>query len=441
MKPIVAIVGRPNVGKSTLFNRLVGGRPAIVEDTPGVTRDRLYRDCTWQEHEFILIDTGGIEFNNAGQFSEKIKRQAELAIEEAAVIIFVVDAKSGITVDDEEAAQLLRRSGKPVVVAVNKLDNFNHAANIYDFYSLGLGEPVGVSAIHGMNTGDLLDAVVALFPEYESEDYEPDTIKLAVIGRPNVGKSSLVNKILGTERVIVSPIAGTTRDAIDSVFAQDGQQYVIIDTAGMRRRGKVNEPTERYSVDRALKAVDRSDVVLMVIDAVEGVTEQDKKVVGYAHEAGKGILLVINKWDLLEKDDKTMNQFDKKLKEELTFLDYALTLYVSALSGQRVDKILPLVKFIAEQQTFRISTARFNEVLEEAVLYNPPPTYKGKRVKILYGTQVGVKPPKFVIFANIPEGIHFSYERYLINQIRKNFGFAGTPIWVMIRQREKEANE
>ena len=441
MKPIVAIVGRPNVGKSTLFNRLVGGRPAIVEDTPGVTRDRLYRDCTWQEHEFILIDTGGIEFNNAGQFSEKIKRQAELAIEEAAVIIFVVDAKSGITVDDEEAAQLLRRSGKPVVVAVNKLDNFNHAANIYDFYSLGLGEPVGVSAIHGMNTGDLLDAVVALFPEYESEDYEPDAIKLAVIGRPNVGKSSLVNKILGTERVIVSPIAGTTRDAIDSVFAQDGQQYVIIDTAGMRRRGKVNEPTERYSVDRALKAVDRSDVVLMVIDAVEGVTEQDKKVVGYAHEAGKGILLVINKWDLLEKDDKTMNQFDKKLKEELTFLDYALTLYVSALSGQRVDKILPLVKFIAEQQTFRISTARFNEVLEEAVLYNPPPTYKGKRVKILYGTQVGVKPPKFVIFANIPEGIHFSYERYLINQIRKNFGFAGTPIWVMIRQREKEANE
>ena len=404
-----------------------------------MTRDRLYRETNWQGHDFILIDTGGIEFQGSENlFRDKVKQQAEIAIEEAAVIVLVVDGQTGITSDDEDAAQLLRRSGKPVVVAVNKIDNVNQNPAIYDFYALGLGEPIGVSSVQGMNTGDLLDAIVAHFPAYENDDYEPDTIKLAVIGRPNVGKSSLVNKMIGAERVIVSPIAGTTRDAIDTPFVQDEQQYVIIDTAGMRKRGKIYEPTERYSVDRALKAVDRSDIVVMVVDAVDGVTEQDKKVVGYAHEAGKGILVVVNKWDLLTKDEKTMDQFDKTMRQEMPFLEYALTLYVSALSGQRVDKILPLVKFISEQQTMRVTTARLNEVLEEAVLHNPPPTFKGRRVKVLYGTQVGVKPPKFVVFVNIAEGIHFSYERYLVNQIRKSFGFAGTPVWLMIRQNEKE---
>ncbi|MGI6684828.1 MAG: ribosome biogenesis GTPase Der [Bacillota bacterium] len=439
MKPILAIVGRPNVGKSTLFNRITGGRTAIVENTPGVTRDRLYRDAEWTNREFTVIDTGGIDFYGKGGIIEtKVKQQAELAIEEADVILFVVDGKTGITPDDEAVAQLLRKSSKPVVLAVNKIENFDQQNSVYEFYNLGLGDPIPISAAHGMNTGDLLDAVVDNFPPEEEDNFPPETIKIAVIGRPNVGKSSLVNKILGEERLIVSDIAGTTRDAIDSLFEQNGKHYVIIDTAGMRRKSRINEPTERYSVLRSLRAIDKSDVILMLIDAVDGVTEQDKKIAGYAHEAGKGMILVVNKWDLVIKDDKTMHQFDKRIREEMGFLHYAPIMYISALTGQRVPKILEIVDFVAEQQNLRVSTARLNEVIDEALAINPPPTDKGKKLKIFYVTQVGVRPPKFVFFVNEPELMHFSYQRYLENQFRKNFGFEGTAIWLMIRKREKE---
>jgi len=439
MKPILAIVGRPNVGKSTLFNRFTGGRYAIVEDTPGVTRDRLYRDAEWLNREFTVVDTGGIEFYGKGGIIEtKVKQQAGLAIEEADVILFVVDGKAGITPDDEAVAQMLRKSSKPVVLAVNKIENYHQQDTVYEFFKLGLGDPIPISAAHGMNTGDLLDAIVEKFPPEEEESVPPETVKIAVIGRPNVGKSSLVNKILGEERLIVSDIAGTTRDAIDSYFEQDGKHYVIIDTAGMRRKARVNELTERYSVLRSLRAIDRSNVVLMLIDGVDGVTEQDKKIAGYAHEAGKGMILVVNKWDLVAKDDKTMHQYDKKIREEMGFLHYAPILYTSALTGQRVTKILEIVDFVAEQQNLRIPTARLNEVVDEALAITPPPTDKGKRLKIFYVTQIGVQPPKFVLFVNEPELMHFSYQRYLENQFRKNFGFEGTAIWLMIRKREKE---
>ncbi|ATW28356.1 ribosome biogenesis GTPase Der [Candidatus Formimonas warabiya] len=439
MKPIVAIVGRPNVGKSTLFNRFTGGRTAIVEDTPGVTRDRLYRDAEWLGREFTVIDTGGIEFYGKGGIIEtKVKQQAQLAIEEADVILFVVDGKAGISPDDEAAANLLRRSNKPVVLAVNKIENYQNQDLIYEFFNLGLGDPIPISAAHGMNTGDLLDVIAQNFPPDTAEDLPPETVKIAVIGRPNVGKSSLVNKILGEERLIVSDVAGTTRDAIDSLFEQDGKHYVIIDTAGMRRRARVLEPTERYSVIRSLRAIDRSDVVLMLIDALDGVTEQDKKIAGYAHEAGKGMIIVVNKWDALAKDDKTMNRFDRQVREEMAFLHYAPILYISALTGQRVNKILEIVDFVAEQQNLRVTTARLNEVIDEALAVTPPPTDKGHRLKIFYVTQIGVKPPKFVLFVNEPELLHFSYERYLENQFRKNFGFEGTAIWFIIRKREKE---
>jgi len=439
MKPIVAIVGRPNVGKSTLFNRFTGGRVAIVEDTPGVTRDRLYRDAVWLNREFTVVDTGGIEFYGKGGIIEaKVKQQAELAIEEADVIIFVVDGKAGITPDDESVAQLLRKSSKPVVLAVNKIENYDHESQVYEFYNLGLGEPIPISAAHGMNTGDLLDAVANHFPPEEEDDLPPETIKIAVIGRPNVGKSSLVNKILGEERLIVSEIAGTTRDAIDTLFETYGRHYVIIDTAGIRRKARVNEPTERYSVLRSLRAIDRSDVVLMLLNGVDGVTEQDKKIAGYAHEAGKGIILVVNKWDLVEKDDKTMHKYDQEIRKEMGFLHYAPILYISALTGQRVNRILEIVDFVAEQQNLRVPTARLNEVIDEALALTPPPTDKGKRLKIFYATQIGVKPPKFVLFVNEPELMHFSYQRYLENQFRKNFGFEGTGIWLMIKKREKE---
>jgi GTP-binding protein len=439
MKPIVAIVGRPNVGKSTLFNRFTGGRVAIVEDTPGVTRDRLYRDAVWLNREFTVVDTGGIEFYGKGGIIEaKVKQQAELAIEEADVIIFVVDGKAGITPDDESVAQLLRKSSKPVVLAVNKIENYNNESQAYEFYNLGLGEPVPISAAHGMNTGDLLDAVVNHFPPDEEDVLPPETIKIAVIGRPNVGKSSLVNKILGEERLIVSDIAGTTRDAIDTLFETGGRHYVIIDTAGIRRKARVNEPTERYSVLRSLRAIDRCDVVLMLLDGVDGVTEQDKKIAGYAHEAGKGMILVVNKWDLVEKDDKTMHKYDLEIRKEMGFLHYAPILYISAFTGQRVNRILEIVDFVAEQQNLRVPTARLNEVIDEALALTPSPTDKGKRLKIFYATQIGVKPPKFVLFVNEPELMHFSYQRYLENQFRKNFGFEGTGIWLMIRKREKE---
>lgn len=439
MKPILALVGRPNVGKSTLFNRIIGERKAIVEDTPGITRDRLYEDASWNGKDFILIDTGGIDFENIeGHIESRIYQQVLLAIEEADVIVLVTDGKAGLTDEDLRAASILKKSKKPILLAVNKIDNFDNA-DYYDFYRLGLGEPIPVSSLHGMNTGDLLDAIVDAFPVSEPEEEDDEVIHFALIGRPNVGKSSLANRLLGEERTIVSDIPGTTRDAIDSRFERDGQKYVLIDTAGMRRRGKIQETTEKYSIIRTLRSVDRSDVVLMLIDAKDGVTEQDKKVAGYAHEAGKGILIVVNKWDAIEKDDKTMKKFEEDIREEMAYLSYAPIVYISALTGQRVQKVLEWVNFISEQQNLRIPTARLNEVVQEALRLNPPPTDKGRKCRILYGTQVGVKPPKFAIYVNEPELVHFSYERYLVNQIRQNFGFEGTPIWLLIRKSsEKE---
>lgn len=441
-KPIVAIVGRENVGKSTLFNRIIGARHAIVEDTPGITRDRLYRDADWLDREFTLIDTGGIKFNtDKGPIYGKVKQQAELAIEEASVIIFVVDIQDGLTADDEDVADLLRRSGKKIVLAVNKADDFTNPEKllpVYDFYALSLGEPIAISAANALNIGDLLDEVVASLPPAAEQDDEGDRINIAFIGRPNVGKSSLCNRLLGQERVIVSDIPGTTRDSIDTVLEKDGREYVIIDTAGMRRKARINEPVEHYSLSRSLNAIDRCDVAVLVIDADSGIIEMDKKIAGYATEAGKGLLIVVNKWDLPEKETNTMVKFEQEIKEEFSFASYALNIFVSALSGQRCDKILPLVDFISEQHSRRLQTSQLNEVLREAVALNPPPSDKGRRLKVLYGTQVGVKPPKIVIFLNDPTIMHFSYARYLENKIREAFGFAGTPISLIWRKRDKE---
>ncbi|MBM7854633.1 GTP-binding protein [Desulfohalotomaculum tongense] len=438
-KPIVAIVGRPNVGKSTLFNRIVQGRVAIVEDEPGITRDRLYFDAEWNNVEFTLIDTGGLEFKDIDQFTAQIRHQAELAIDEADVILFVVDGRAGVHPTDKEVASVLRRSKKPVILVVNKVETFD-ASKIpfYDFYELGLGEPIPVSAAEGLNTGDLLDKVVELLPKVEEDEYHPDTVKIAVIGRPNVGKSTLVNAILGEERVIVSDIPGTTRDAIDTHIERDGKHYILIDTAGMRRRKKIELAAERYSVIRSLRAVDRSDVVLMVIDATEGVTEQDKRIAGYAEEKGKAIIIVINKWDLIEKDDKTMLRYNEDIREELGFIQYAPTIYISALTKKRVNKILELVDFVAEKHNFRLATSSLNKLVREAVQQNPPPSDKGKRLKILYAIQGGVAPPTFILFVNDPGLMHFSYKRYLENFFRSAYGFEGTPIRFILRKREKE---
>jgi GTP-binding protein len=439
-KPVVAIVGRPNVGKSTLFNRIAGGLVAIVENTPGVTRDRLYRDAEWLGRKFALIDTGGIEFQDADTpIAAQMRRQAEIAMEEADVVIFVVDAQLPPTQDDELIARTLRRSGKPVILTANKVENFAQMeSQLYDFLSLGLGEAIPISAVHGLNIGDLLDQVIAKLPENGEEEYDPDVIRIAVVGRPNVGKSSLVNTMLGKNRVIVSSIPGTTRDAIDTPFEQDGKHYVLIDTAGMRRKARIDKLTEQYSVVRALRAVDRSDVILMLLDAVEGVTEQDKKIAGYVHESGKAIVLVVNKWDLIKKDEKTINKFERTIREELGFMQYAPTMFISALTGQRVTKIIELVDFVAEQNSVRITTATLNTLLREWVHLNPPPSDKGRRLKIRYLTQVGVKPPTFVFFVNDAELMHFSYKRYLENQMRKHFGFEGTPIRIIIRQKDEE---
>ncbi|MDN5364433.1 MAG: GTPase [Eubacteriales bacterium] len=433
-KPIVALVGRPNVGKSTLFNRITGERKAIVEDRPGVTRDRLYADAFWRDREFILVDTGGIEFEVEDEIARQVKKQARLALEEADVVVFLTDGREGLTLLDREVANLLRRTRKPVILAVNKIENFQNA-DIYDFYQLGLGDPIPISAAHGLNTGDLLDAVVANLPPETGEEYDEEVIKIAVAGRPNVGKSSLVNAILGEERVIVSEIPGTTRDAVDTLFTRDDQSYVIIDTAGIRRRSKIEEPTERFSVIRALRAIERADVVLLVLDAQEGVTEQDKRIAGYAHEKGRAIVIVVNKWDLVEKDDKTMLRYTERIREELSFMQYAPVIYVSALTGQRVPRILELVKYVAEQHVMRIATSTLNELIREAVALNPPPAEGGRRLKILYAAQTGVRPPTFVIFVNDPELVHFSYARYLENRIRSSFGFEGTPINLIFRQR------
>lgn len=433
--PVVAIVGRPNVGKSTIFNRLVGERIAIVEDKPGVTRDRLYGKSEWLNKMFHVIDTGGIEVGDTDEILTQMRHQAELAIDEADVILFIVDSRTGVTDADMEVARMLNRTGKPIVLAVNKVDNFEMRSEIYEFYSLGVGDPIPISGSHGLGLGDMLDEVIGYFPQEEAEDYAEDVIRISLIGRPNVGKSSLTNAILGEERVIVSDVAGTTRDAIDTPFERDGQEYVIIDTAGMRKRGKVYEGTEKYSVMRALKAIEESDVVLVLLNAEEGIIEQDKKIAGYAHEAGKGVIIVVNKWDAVEKDDKTMQRFTELIREEFKYLDYAPILFVSAKSKQRVHTILPKVVQVAESHSMRVPTATLNDLITDATIMAPPPTDKGRRLKINYTTQAAVKPPTFILFVNDPEIMHFSYERYIENKIREAFVFEGTPIRILTRKK------
>ncbi|MER1985447.1 MAG: ribosome biogenesis GTPase Der [Solibacillus sp.] len=434
-KPVIAIVGRPNVGKSTIFNRIVGERVSIVEDIPGVTRDRIYSSADWLAHEFNIIDTGGIEIGDE-PFLEQIRQQAEIAIDEADVIIFMTNGREGVTTADEQVAKILYRTKKPVVLAVNKVDNPDMREMIYDFYSLGFGEPWPISGSHGLGLGDLLDECAKHFPEPGEEQYDEDTIKFSLIGRPNVGKSSLVNAFLGEDRVIVSDISGTTRDAIDSPYSYDGQDYVIIDTAGMRKKGKVYESTEKYSVLRALRAIERSDVVLVVFNAEEGIQEQDKKIAGYAHEAGKAVIIVVNKWDALVKDDKTMKNYETQIREHFLFLDYAPIIFVSAKTKQRVLNILPIIQRVSENHAMRIQSSVLNELIEDAVARNPAPTDKGRRLRLYYATQVAIKPPTFVVFVNEPELMHFSYERFLENRIRETFDFEGTPIRLITRARD-----
>jgi GTP-binding protein len=435
--PVVAIVGRPNVGKSTIFNRFAGERIAIVEDKPGVTRDRIYCRSEWGGREFHLIDTGGLEFGGDDEFLTHIRHQAELAIDEADVILFVTDGRDGVTPTDEEVATLLHRANKPVVVAVNKIDDLKFDEAVYEFYQLGFEHVFPISSLHGTGTGDLLDCLVKHFPEQTDEDYDEDTIRVSLIGRPNVGKSSLVNAILGEERVIVSPVAGTTRDAIDTPFEFEGQEYVLIDTAGIRKRGKVYESVEKYSVLRALRAIERSDVCLIVLDGERGIAEQDKRIAGYAHEAGKASIFVVNKWDAVEKDDKTMNRFTEKIRDEFSFMDYAPILFVSAKTKQRVQKILPKVLEVADQHAMRVPTHVLNQVIHDAMATTPPPSDKGRRFRVQYVTQVSVKPPTFVLFCNDPELAHFSYLRFLENQLRQAFPFTGTPLRMILRKKNE----
>ena len=433
-KGIVAIVGRANVGKSTIFNRIVGKRISIVEDTPGVTRDRIYADASWLTREFRVIDTGGIELENAS-FTEQIKMQAEIAIEEADIILFVVNGREGITKEDSFVARLLQKSGKPVVLAVNKIDDQIHKDNIYDFYSLGVGDPIAVSGSHGIGIGDILDEIIHQLPAI-SEEKEDDVIRFSIIGRPNVGKSSLTNAILGEERVIVSDIEGTTRDAIDTAFVKDNQKYCVVDTAGMRKKGKVYENIEKYSVLRALSAIEKSDVVLMVIDGHQGIVEQDKHVAGYAHEAGKALMIVVNKWDLIEKDSKTMKKMENQIREQLKYLDYAPIVFVSAKDKKRIHLLLPLIQEIYANSQKRVATSVLNDVLIDAQTMNPTTTFNGGRLKIYYANQVSVCPPTFVLFTNDPQYLHFSYKRYLENRLRDAFGFEGTPIHILCRKRD-----
>ncbi|HIB3657435.1 TPA: ribosome biogenesis GTPase Der [Enterococcus faecalis] len=433
--PTIAIVGRPNVGKSTIFNRIAGERISIVEDTPGVTRDRIYTTGEWLGREFSIIDTGGIDLGDE-PFMDQIKHQAEIAIDEADVIIFVASGREGITDADELVAKILYRSNKPVILAVNKVDNPEMRNDIYEFYALGLGDPFPVSGSHGLGIGDVLDEAVKHFPN-TSEEEDEDTIKFSLIGRPNVGKSSLINAILGEDRVIVSDIEGTTRDAIDTYFeSEEGQKFLMIDTAGMRKRGKVYESTEKYSVMRAMRAIERSDIVLMVLNAEEGIREQDKRVAGYAHEAGRGIIIVVNKWDTVKKDTNTMRDFEAEIRDEFQYLDYAPIIFVSALTKQRLNKLPELIETVSMNQNLRIPSALLNDVVMDAVAISPTPTDKGKRLKIFYATQVAVKPPTFVIFVNEEELMHFSYARFLENQIRKAFTFEGTPIKIIPRRRK-----
>ena len=437
--PIVAIVGRPNVGKSTLFNQIGKRRVSIVDDMPGVTRDRIYMDAEWLNHTFTMIDTGGIEFEDDDHILKSMRQQALVAMEEADVIVFVVDGRAGLTTADEEVGRMLRNTKKPVILAVNKIDSPQLEAGVYEFYSLGLGEPMGIAASNSLGLGDLLDAVVAAFPENDGEDKEEDEISIAVIGRPNVGKSSIVNALIGENRVIVSNVPGTTRDAIDTHFVSDNIKFMLIDTAGMRRKGKIDEAIERYSVMRSLRAVDRADVVLMVINAEEGITEQDKKIAGYAHESGKGVIIVVNKWDVFpDKDDKSTLRFTEDLRDEIGFLQYAPVLYTSALTGQRIHRITELVKYVADQQSMRIQTSVLNELIRDAVSVNPPPSHRGKQLKIFFMTQADIQPPKFIIFVNDPELMHFSYLRFLENRLRESFGFEGTPLKLIVRGRKEE---
>ena len=436
MKPLIAIVGRPNVGKSMLFNKLVGQRLSIVEDTPGVTRDRLYAEAEWRNRKFDLVDTGGIEPSADSQILSFMRQQAEIAIQHATVILFVCDIKTGLTASDQEVANMLLRSRKPVVLAVNKMDQVGITnPDIYEFYNLGLGDPIAVSAVHGHGTGDLLDACMEYFPPEDEEEEEDDVIKVAIIGKPNVGKSSLVNRILGEQRVIVSDMAGTTRDAVDSYFENQKGKYLFIDTAGMRKKSKVDDRIEKFSVLRATMAIERADVCLILVDANEGVTEQDTKVAGLAHEAGKACIIVVNKWDAIEKDDKTMDHMRQDIRRDLSYMTYAPIVFISALTGQRVNRLFDLINYVNDQASLRITTGMLNTVLADATARVQPPTDKGRRLKIYYMTQIGIKPPHFVCFCNDAKLFHFSYQRYLENQIRSTFGLEGTPVRLTIRQK------
>ena len=438
-KPIVAVVGRPNVGKSTLFNVLAGENISIVKDTPGITRDRIYADVTWLNHHFTLVDTGGIEPDSSDIILSQMRAQAEIAIETADVIIFMVDVKQGLVDSDSKVADMLRRSHKPVVLVVNKVDSFEKMMpDVYEFYNLGIGEPHPISSVNRMGIGDMLDEVTSYFPETEGEEEEDNRIKVAIVGKPNVGKSSLINKLLGENRLIVSDIAGTTRDAVDTEVTYNGKEYVFIDTAGLRRKNKIKEELERFMIIRTVSAVERADVAVLLIDAKEGVTEQDAKVIGIAHERGKAIIIAVNKWDAIEKDDKTIYRFTEKIRQTLAFMPYAEIIFISALTGQRIGKLYETIDAVAENHALRVGTGVLNEIMSEAVAMQQPPTDKGKRLRLYYITQVSVKPPTFVIFVNDKELMHFSYTRYIENQIRDAFGFKGTPLRFIIRERKEK---
>ena len=438
-KPVVAIVGRPNVGKSTLFNALAGEKISIVKDTPGVTRDRIYADVSWLDRNFTMIDTGGIEPDSKDIILSQMREQAQIAIDTSDVIVFITDVRQVMVDADSKVADMLRRSGKPVVLVVNKVDSFEkYMPDVYEFYNLGIGEPIPVSAASRLGIGDMLDEIIAHFPVKEDEDEEDERPRIAIVGKPNVGKSSIVNKLLGEQRVIVSDMAGTTRDAIDTEIIHQGREYVFIDTAGLRRKSRIKEELERYSIIRAVTAVERSDVVLVVIDAAEGVTEQDAKIAGIAHERGKGIVIVVNKWDAIEKDDKTMKKYENEIRRVLSFMPYAEIMYVSAQTGQRLHKLYDVIDAVIENQTLRVATGVLNEIMTEAVAMQQPPSDKGKRLKLYYITQVSVKPPTFVVFVNDKELMHFSYTRYLENKIREAFGFKGTSLKFFIRERKEK---
>ncbi len=438
-KPVVAIVGRPNVGKSTLFNALAGQKISIVKDTPGVTRDRIYADVSWLDRDFTMIDTGGIEPESKDIILSQMREQAQIAIDTADVIIFITDVRQGLVDSDSKVADMLRRSGKPIVLVVNKVDSFEKfMPDVYEFYNLGIGEPVPVSAASRLGLGDMLDEVISHFPEKSGEEEEDERPRIAIVGKPNVGKSSIINKLLGEQRVIVSDIAGTTRDAIDTEIVHGGREYVFIDTAGLRRKSRIKEELERYSIIRTVTAVERSDVVLVVIDAAEGVTEQDAKIAGIAHERGKGVIIVVNKWDAIEKDDRTMKKYEDEVRRVLSYMPYAEIMYVSAQTGQRLVKLYDMIDMVIENQTLRVATGVLNEIVMEAVAMQQPPSDKGKRLKIYYATQVSVKPPTFVIFVNDRELMHFSYIRYLENKIREAFGFRGTSLKFFIRERKEK---